>query len=426
MTNILQKIKSWLPQQAINLVRPLYHFFLALAGSIWFKKPTRDITIIGVTGTKGKTTTTELIAHLLEEAGNTVAVSNTIRFSIGDSGRRNKKKMSMPGRFFLQSFFRQAVDAGCEYAVIEMTSEGAKQYRHRFIELDTLVFTNLSPEHIEAHGSFEKYRQAKVSIARQLERSGKSPTRLVVNADDDHVDHFRKVNADKVIEFQLDDVKPCSQTRSGTVLTIDGTQVKSNLFGTFNIYNITAAATTTRIHGVSKETIIEGVKSFTGVPGRLEVIDEGQDFDVYVDYAHTPDSLEKVYKTFAGRQKVCVLGNAGGGRDTWKREKMAKIAENHCRQIFLTDEDPYNEDPRKIVDEMAKSITIPKYEIIMDRREAINAAFREAKAGEVVLLTGKGTDPYIMRANGKKEPWDEATIAREELEKIQNKKISDK
>lgn len=413
---MLTKLKQLIPTSIINFLRPIYHFLLAWAGSVYYQKPSEELTIIAVTGTKGKTTVTELIAHLLRNAGKSVAVSNTIHFQIKDNDKRNMRKMSMPGRFFLQSFFRKAVDAGCSFAVVEMTSEGAKQFRHRFIHIDTLVFTNLSPEHIESHGSFANYRDAKLAIARQTARSQKTPTTLVVNADDENSQYFLDVPVDQHITYHFSEAEPYSDTRSGATLSVGGKQVQTNLFGEFNIYNMLAAAATVRNHGLTNEEISRGLADFPGVRGRLERIKTDLDFNVYVDYAHTPDSLEQVYKTFAGREKVCVLGSAGGNRDGWKRQEMAKLAENHCRHIVLTDEDPYDEDPRKIVEEMAKAITIPKYEIIMDRREAIRAAFQEAEPGDVVLLTGKGTDPYIMREDGKKEPWDEAAVAREELE----------
>lgn len=419
MTSLLPKIKKNLPTRLLDTIRPIYHFFLAWLSAVWYRHPSKQITVIGVTGTKGKTTTTELITHLLEESGHRVALSNGIRFQVNARERRNKKKMSMPGRFFLQHFLRQAVNAECEFAVIEMTSEGAKQFRHRFIHLDTFVFTNLSPEHLDAHGSFAAYREAKLSIARQLTRSDKSPTRLIVNGDDEHADHFLSVQADKHITFTLEEAKPFTSTARGSTVTLDDDEINTKLFGTFNIYNMLAATKAVKAHGVDKSSIQKGLETFSGIPGRLEAVDVGQDFGVYVDYAHTPDSLEKVYKTFGNHPKVCVLGAAGGGRDTWKRKEMAQIAENHCRKIFLTDEDPYDEDPKEIVEQMAKAITIPKYEIIMNRRKAIRAAFKEANSEDVVLLTGKGTDPYIMRANGKKEPWDEAKIAREELKYLQ-------
>lgn len=418
MSKLLKTAKRIIPTSLVTVFRPVYHFLLAWLGSVYYQHPSEDITVIAVTGTKGKTTVTELIAHLLRSTGKSVAISNTIHFRIKDEETRNLRKMSMPGRFFLQSFLYDAQEAGCEYAVIEMTSEGAKQFRHRCIEIDTLVFTNLSPEHLDSHGSFDKYRDAKLAIARQVARSDKEPTRLVVNVDDDNAEHFLDVSVDEHITYQLADAEPFSDTRSGASISIGGKRINTNLFGEFNIYNMLAAAAAVRAHGVSDDEISTGLQSFSGVRGRLENIENDFDFSVYVDYAHTPDSLEQVYKTFSGREKVCVLGNAGGGRDKWKRKEMAKLAESHCRHIILTDEDPYDEDPRKIVEEMAKAITIPKYEIIMDRRRAIRAAFQEASAGDVVLLTGKGTDPYIMRKNGKKEPWDEATVAREELGNI--------
>lgn len=423
MSKLLQIAKKIIPESVVRIFRPAYHLLLAWAGAIYYRHPSREITVIAVTGTKGKTTVTELIAHLLRSAGKDVAISNTIHFQIKDDETRNLRKMSMPGRFFLQSFFRQSVDAGCEYAVVEMTSEGAKQFRHRFIEIDTLVFTNLSPEHLESHGSFENYRDAKVSIARQVARSKKGSATLVVNADDANAQHFLDVPVDQHITFSLHDADPYSDTRSGASITIGSSRIHTNLFGEFNIYNMLAAAAAVRTHGIKDTEIAVGLQSFSGVRGRLEKIDSRFDFSVYVDYAHTPDSLEQVYKTFSGREKVCVLGNAGGGRDKWKRKQMAKLAESHCRHIVLTDEDPYNEDPKAIVEEMARAISIPKYRIIMDRRRAIRAAFQEAGAGDVVLLTGKGTDPYIMRENGKKEPWDEATVAREVLREMEENQL---
>ncbi|MEX2369106.1 MAG: UDP-N-acetylmuramyl-tripeptide synthetase [Candidatus Paceibacterota bacterium] len=422
MTKLLKILKRIIPSWVVQTFRPIYHFALAWLGAVYHQHPSKEITVIAVTGTKGKTTVTELIAHMLRIAGHSVAVSNTIHFQIKDEETRNLRKMSMPGRFFLQRFLRGAVTAGCDYTVVEMTSEGAKQFRHRFIHIDTLVFTNLSPEHIESHGSFEKYRAAKVSIAKQVARSEKSPTTIIANADDQNSEYFLAVDTDRHLPFRLADAEPFSNTRSGASLTINHERVQTNLFGEFNIYNMMAAAATARAHGVKESQISQALQSFPGIRGRLERIDSSFDFSVYVDYAHTPDSLRQVYETFTGREKVCVLGNAGGGRDTWKRKEMAKLAENHCRHIILTDEDPYDENPRSIVEEMAKAITIPKYQIIMNRRQAIRAAFEEATAGDVVLLTGKGTDPYIMRENGRKEPWDEATVAREELRALKNKR----
>ena len=150
----------------------------------------------------------------------------------------------------------------------------------------------------------------------------------------------------------------------------------------------------------------------------MEKINEGQEFDVVVDYAHTPDSLKAVYETYKNHKTICVLGNTGGGRDTWKRLEMGKIADEYCSQIILTNEDPYDEDPIKIVEDIKKGIKNKPVEMIMDRRQAINKSISLAKNGNAVLITGKGTDPYIMGPRGTKQEWDDAVVAREELKKL--------
>jgi len=163
------------------------------------------------------------------------------------------------------------------------------------------------------------------------------------------------------------------------------------------------------------------VEEFSGIRGRMEFIEGGQDFVAVVDYAHTPDSLEKVYEAFQYAKKICVLGNTGGGRDKWKRVEMGTIAGKHCSHIILTDEDPYDEDPLQILEEMKKGITRPIHETILDRRDAIAKALSVAQTGDAVLITGKGTDPYIMGPGGDKKEWDDATVVREELKKLMGK-----
>lgn len=423
--SILHTVKKYIPQPLLAFLRPAYHFILAIIGALIYRHPSRHIKVIGVTGTKGKTSTTEIINAIFEEAGYTTAVSNTVRFKIGEQVKRNKKKMTMPGRFFLQKLLRTAVNNECQYAIIEMTSEGVVQHRHNFIQLNTLVFTNLSPEHIESHGSYENYRDAKLELAYLLERSPKENRAVVANIDDSEGEKFLSVDVQKKRPYSLSMLDAYESREDGFTITLKEVEIHSPLGGTFNIYNTLAAIETARAEGISLSVIKEAVESYGGTPGRLERVQASteklrkkQNFTVIVDYAHTPDSLEKVYKVFEKKNKVCVLGNTGGGRDKWKRKEMAKIAENYCNNIILTNEDPYDEDPKEIVDQMARAITIPKYNIIMDRRNAIRRAIETATEGDVVLITGKGTDPYIMGPNGTKKPWDDATIAREELDAV--------
>ncbi len=415
LDSILGHVRRYIPRRLFDMVSPTYHRFQAFAAALWYGFPSRQIKVIGVTGTKGKSSTVELINIMLEAAGYRTAVSNTIRFKVGHESRPNLFKMSMPGRFALQKLIREAVTAGCDYFILEMTSQGALHYRHAWIELDAFVFTNISPEHIEAHGSYEKYRAAKLAIAQSLNHSHKTNRTLIVNADDAEAARFMECLADRRITYSLRDAEPYSVRPSGLSFTLEGKPASSPLSGLFNLYNILAAATTARSQGVSAEAIIKAISTFALIPGRVHKVTAGQDFDVVVDYAHTPDSLEKFYGIFAGRRNICVLGGTGGGRDTWKRAKMGEIADQNCAEIILTDEDPYDEDPNKIVSDVAAGITRKKPEIIMDRREAIRHAISLAKTGNAVLITGKGTDPYIMGKNGTKLPWSDAKVAEEEI-----------
>ena len=402
LDTFLSKIKKLVPKKLFNSFAPIYHFKLAMWGALIYRFPSRKIKVIAVTGTKGKSSVTEILNAILEEAGYKTAVSNTIRFKIGNASERNMYKMSMPGRFFIQKFIRQAVDAKCEYAIVEVTSQGAELFRHRFIDFDGLIFTNLAPEHIEAHGSYEKYVAAKLSIADAVTRSKKPKTILVANADDKETPKFLTKNFTEKYVFSLSNAK----------------KYKTPLTGDFNMMNVLAAATYAEAEKIPEEKIVSAIEKFSFIPGRVERIKEGQNFEIIVDYAHTPDSLHALYDAFKDKRKICVLGNTGGGRDTWKRDEMAKIAERECDEIILTNEDPYDDDPQKIISDMASAIPDAKPTIIIDRRMAINKAISLAKSGDAILITGKGTDPYIMVANGNKIPWSDASVAREEIKKL--------
>ena len=347
----------------------------------------------------------------------------------------------MPGRFFAQKFLRQAVNAKCDWAIIEMTSEGAKQFRHKFIDLDALIFTNLAPEHIESHGSYEKYLAAKLSIAGQLEKSRKRPRSIIANTDDKEGGKFLAINVEKKLSYSLFS-NSHELKNSGGQFIWKGEKIKLKPVGEFNKSNALAAATFADSIGIKPSVIKTALQKIEKVPGRVEFINESQPFEVVVDYAHTPDSLRALYEAFKQgpstrysrsgqkRKLVCVLGNTGGGRDKWKRPEMGAMADKYCDKIILTNEDPYDENPREILADMEKGFTNHKPEIILDRREAIEKALQLAtddsrglaeggyQNNSVVLITGKGTDPFIMEAGGKKTPWSDEKVVREELRKI--------
>jgi len=410
-------IKKFLP----NFLFDWYHFMFALFGAFLYRFPSKELIVIGITGTKGKSTVVEMCTRILQEAGYKVASVSSIKFKIGDRERKNDLKMTMPGRFKLQKFLRQAVNAGCKYAVLEVTSEGIKQYRHRFIDFDVAVFTNLTPEHIEAHGGFENYRAAKGKLFQTTKSIH------IVNIDDENAEYFLKFPANKKITYGL----------SQGDINNKELQFKLNLIGDFNIYNALAATCVGFSQGIDFSTIKKALEKMEGIPGRMEVVVR-EPFTVIVDYAHTPDSLRKVYQTLRNESSklqapnsklICVLGSAGGGRDKWKRPEMGKIAAQWCDQIILTNEDPYDENPVSILEQIEAGFSkipnskfqIPKYEKILDRREAIRKALSLARTGDIVIITGKGCEPWMCVEGGKKIPWDDREVVRQEIAKVLNK-----
>jgi len=428
MNTVLYWIKRFIPRIVLEKIRPPYHYLLAYVGNALYHSPSKEITVVAVTGTKGKSTVTELITAILEADGNKVASLSTIQFKVGDTVRKNLFKMTMPGRFFVHKFLREAVDAGCTYAVLEMTSEGARQFRHKFVEMDALVFTNLTPEHIESHGSFEKYKAAKLEIAKQLANSAKQPRYMVANTDDAHGKDFLNIKVEEKLPYFLSQLKLYTLQKDGISLIFrdadEEVTIRVPLVGLFNIYNTLAAITLTRAFGVQLRTIESALRALPPVKGRVEHFYTAKDAPKHVtaivDYAHTPDSLEQLYTAFKDQKKICVLGNTGGGRDTWKRPEMAHIAEQYCDHIILTNEDPYDEDPRKIIDEMVKGIEDQSnLEVVMDRRMAIRTALEAADDGGYVIISGKGTDPYIMGPHNTKQPWSDAEVVQKELNALQ-------
>lgn len=424
MAKLLWKCKEMARDLTPSWVIGAYHFSMALLGAVVYGFPSRHITVIAVTGTKGKSSTAEMVNAIFEAAGHKTAVLNSIRFKVADASSPNELRMSMPGRFFIQRFLSDAVKAHCSVAIIEMTSEGARQFRHRGIALDALIFTNLAPEHIESHGSLQAYADAKFEIGRQLVRSSKRPRIMVANVEDPQSGRYLTLQVEHALPFGLEASAPHSSDEHGGSFTFDEAVISIHLPGDFSLRNAIAAATTARAFGISTLLIKKGLEGLARIPGRAERIEAGQDYAVVVDYAHTPDSLTALYDAYGAAHKICVLGSTGGGRDMWKRPVMGGIADARCETVILTDEDPYDEDPHGIVDGLARGMKRSPL-IIMNRREAIAnalsmaATLRLAHSDQdvAVLITGKGTDPCICGPRGTKTPWSDARVAREELAK---------
>lgn len=374
---------------SVNSLKDAYHRFMAWFGDFKYGHPSRKLFVIGVTGTKGKSLTVELINSVLKEAGEKTAVLSSVKERIGDEEKRNKSGNTMPGRGYIQKFLSNAVRAGAKYAILEVTSQGVVQHRHEHIDWDAAICINLHPEHIESHGSFENYREAKLDFFRYAARSAKPRRMFFINKEDACADYFVKAAGDNEKHF------------------FSGTFIKSDF---------AAAEAVGRALGIAEETIQKALREFEGLPGRMEVVLEDP-FKIVIDYAHTPDSLEEAYKTLGIQLKIrkspgrmiCVLGSAGGGRDKWKRPKMGEVAGRNCDYIIVTNEDPWNEDPMDIINAVAEAADKSGKPVlkILDRQEAIDKAVSEARDGDVVIITGKGSETAIRMSGGKELPWSE-------------------
>ncbi|MDP2647943.1 MAG: UDP-N-acetylmuramoyl-L-alanyl-D-glutamate--2,6-diaminopimelate ligase [Candidatus Yanofskybacteria bacterium] len=427
---ILYQVKKLIPKRLFDFLAPAYHGALSYLGAIAYRFPSRSLKVIGVTGTKGKSTTVYLISKVFEAAGHKVAAVGSLGFKIREKEWPNTLKMTMPGRMKLQKFLYEAKKAGCEFVVMEVTSEGIKQKRHLGIKFDGAVFTNLHREHLESHGTFEKYSQAKQELFK------KTKNIHVINADDSQAMLFGDLPAQKKIFFgirkgdlRVTDVEAKADISSFQVY---GQRFTIHFGGEFNVMNVLAAIATAAIYDIDMPTVKPVLESIRSIPGRMEFI-QREPFSVVVDYAHTPDSLQAVYQTLRHeldgpstalgtrthkRRLLCVLGAAGGGRDKWKRPEFGKIADQYCDKIILTDEDPYEEDPRKIVDEVATGVTADgrsKMEIVLDRREAIKKAIADSHQGDTVIITGKGSETTLAISGGRKIPWSDKDVTRELL-----------
>ncbi|MCK9578450.1 UDP-N-acetylmuramoyl-L-alanyl-D-glutamate--2,6-diaminopimelate ligase [bacterium] len=413
-------IKKILPESLIAL----YHYLLALSGAFYYGFPSKKIKVIGVTGTGGKSTVIAMASKILEEAGYKVAYSSSIVFKWGNEQEENKYKMTMPGRFVLQRFLSKAVAEKCDYALIETTSEGIKQFRHKFIDYDIALITNLNPEHIEAHRGFENYKKEKEKLFKIVKNIH------IINADDEHKDLFLSKPANRILTYGITNkhadvvAENIIITPEGSRFKVDGIDFELQLLCEFNIYNALAAITIGYSQGIPLSICSDAIKKVGQVAGRTErVISEP--FYVFVDYAFVPVSLEKVYQFLKPKKGklICVLGSCGGGRDSWKRPVLGSLADKYGDYVIVTNEDPYDENPQAIIDQVSSGVKDAKKLFkIFNRREGIRKALELAKTGDTIIITGKGCEPWICWENGRKEAWDDRQVVKEEFKKIMNNK----
>ncbi|MFA5348834.1 MAG: UDP-N-acetylmuramoyl-L-alanyl-D-glutamate--2,6-diaminopimelate ligase [Candidatus Paceibacterota bacterium] len=429
-------IKRIIKKITPEFVLKTYHYCWAFFSALFYFFPSGKMIIIGITGTNGKSTTVDMVSKMLIAAGYKTASISSLRFQMNEKVWQNRLKMTMPGRFAIQKFLHQAFKEDCKYVVLETTSEGIKQYRHKFIDYDVAVITNLKPEHIEAHGSFEKYMLAKGKLFEALSRDKRKKNIRkisIVNLDDENAKYFLNFKSDEKWGYGLKDssievnqkliASNINTAYPQTKFSLNNEEITINFLGEFNILNSLAAISICLSQKISLDLIIKSLEDIHGVPGRMEVVSKKP--LVFVDFAHTPDALEAIHKAIKPLKKgdiICVLGSCGGGRDKWKRPEMGKISDQNCDKIILTNEDPYDENPELILDQIGKGIIRKKAERILDRKEAIKRALQIAQNEDIVLITGKGSEPLMCLANGQKIPWDDREIVRQELNKIHENK----
>ncbi|OJF17482.1 MAG: UDP-N-acetylmuramoyl-L-alanyl-D-glutamate--2,6-diaminopimelate ligase [Bacillaceae bacterium G1] len=396
---------------------------MAIIADRFFRQPTQQLRLIGVTGTNGKTTVTYLLEKIFSDAGHKTGLIGTIRHKVGDTWIPSHN--TTPDALDLQQMFRQMVDAGADYAVMEVSSHALQLGRVRGCFFRTAVFTNLSRDHLDFHGTMEEYLWAKSLLFSGLGNSYGDVTQFaVLNADDPAADRLAQVTAQPVVTYGVRkpaDVKALKMELrpDGTVVDVEtfhgAIRLRLQLVGLFNVYNALAAMTVALLEGLDLEQIGASLEQVTGVPGRFERIDEGGDIHVIVDYAHTPDSLQNVLQAIRGFSPgriICVVG-CGGDRDRGKRPLMAQVAVEYSDLAVFTSDNPRSEDPERILADMAAGVLNQsgRWISIVDRREAIFEAIRRAKAGDTVLIAGKGHETYQI-VGQQTLPFDDREVAR--------------
>ncbi len=478
MKVFLAYVKKIIPRKLFKKLQPAYHYFLSFLSALIYCHPSDKLIVIGITGTSGKTSSTYLMARALSDSGYKTGYTSTAMFSDGDKEWLNDKKMTMVGPFFTQKMLKKMVKNGCSYAIVETTSEGIRQFRHRFINYDFVVFTGLYPEHIESHGSFENYKKAKGELfahikkcaPKYLNNDGKivkvknNLTKIdlsrvkktfIINSDDEHASYFSSFWAEEKIFYSgnfRDDLEAKVFFYNDINISLAGTsftfiykdkessefkrrQINLKLWGEFNVVNSLPLLSLIYSLDVDTESVISSLEKIKNIPGRMELVDVGQKFLAIVDYAYEPTAMKKMYdllyflkeqisQTGYEPKIIHILGSAGGGRDKDRREIMGQMAGERSEFVIITNEDPYDENPLDIINQVASGAKLAgKIEgqnlfRILDRREGIKKALQLVSEGDIIIITGKGCEQAICLPNSHKVPWDDRLVLKEEIIKL--------
>lgn len=439
MKRAVKIVKSIAKKIAPKFAFSIYHFLLAYIGAVIYGFPSKRMVVVGTVGTRGKTTVGNLIWSCLTTAGYKTGLTGTANIRIGSVEKMNPYHMTMPGRFRMQKILREMADQGCQFAIVETPSEGVEQWRHKGIFYDCLVTTKIYPEYMEIHGwDFERalrmdeapFKALAKSPRKRLNRDTVKKS-IAVEAGTEYTERFLKHSAEVKVTYGMHapaDIFPenLQIKEFGSSFSVSGTAYELRIPGEYNVLNALAAIAACSALGVKKEAMQKGLL-LDAIPGRMEKIDLGQDFGVYVDYAHDAVSLDSVLdaaRSIASGNSVIVLfGGQGGGRDVKKLPVMGEVSAKKADVVILTTDDPFDEDPAAIAEKIApgaeknKKVRGKDLLMILDRREAIRSALKLAKRGDVVLVAGKGAEQSMVTKAGN-VPWDDRAVVREELQNL--------
>lgn len=455
-------IKKFIPSALLKLVRPYYHGFLAKVANYYFDEPSKNMVVVGITGTAGKSTTVQMLAKMLnyaDERGNTATRMNaeeehphppvghlppggeggstrcgfitTVAFSDGSNEVINKHGLSMPGGWLLHKQLKQMLQNGCKYAVVECTSEGLAQNRHLGIDFDYAVLTNLSAAHTEAHGGFENYKKAKARLFAAIGNSqtGVAKKTIVVNLDDENSNFFLPFKSQQKIGISfLGKINQLCQKIYQAVnlpqgFSLEGQNFTVNLVGEFNHYNGLLAVAVANSLGVSLPASVTALAEFKVMRGRMEAVENNRGIKIFVDYGCEPASFSAALKAanaLPHKKLIHIFGSTGGHRDVSKRFIFGKTSAEFSDHIIITNDDVYDSDAEKIANDIelgikSQELRKGQYEIILDRRQAIHRALEIAQSEDLVLITGKGSEQFLVLPGNKRIQWDEVRVVQEEL-----------
>lgn len=432
-------VKAFIPRKLFRKIEPWGHLGEAVLFNIINGFPARNLKVIGVTGTNGKTSTCFLIHRMMVEAGLHVGLMTTVGWGVGRNIKPQIHHMTNVAVPELMQRLKEMKSQGAEWLVLETTSHALAQNRVWGIPFSIAVMTNVTHEHLDYHGTFENYRDAKRKLFRLVNRNKKGLRAGVINAEDESAKLFEKDIAHALTygikdgELRAIDIK-ATPTGSNFVVNFRGPssekggvrlEIKTNLPGSFNIYNALAAVGVGFALGMNPKQIEQGIAALENVEGRMTAVDEGQNFSVIVDYAHTPDSFEKLFKDIKPVVKgklIVMFGSAGGQRDKLKRPVQGELAGKYADEVILTEEDDRDTPGMEILDQIAAGtekagkVRDKDLFLVLDRTEAIKFSLSRARKGDTVLLLGKGHEKTIERADGE-HPWDEIATCRMYLRK---------